>query len=246
MPRIKSHTPRLQRLKQTTFKTKLLVLLALVFVLGGYTYFRVSRAATPYTNFVDISSPQCSSLEGKKFQQFGIVGLNGTYMNFGTNPCLLNEVRLFAAYDLYVGANYPSGPCGNISPYDCGRKAGQYNLDVIRWYSLRPTKLWIDVETGPGIPWSTPANNWNFLSGMHSVLKTKYAVGFYSNQNMWQQVTGNIDLSQKITGGSLNWYATGRTNEAEARSFCNVRFGNSLNQYVQYVYANKVDFNVAC
>lgn len=243
---MKANVPKQKRLKQFRFKTALLIVVGIATVLGRYAYFRISRAATPYTNFLDISSPQCNSLAGKQFQQFGIVGLNGTYMNFGTNPCLMQEVSLFANYDLYVGANYPSGPCGNISAYDCGRKAGQHNLDLIRWFSLRPTKLWIDVETGPGIPWSTPANNWSFLLGMYDTMKPKYTVGFYSNQNMWQQITGGIDLSQKATSGTWNWYATGRTSAADAKAYCGVRFGNAPNQYVQYVLNNTWDMNVAC
>ncbi len=213
-------------------------------VVAGFLLLRLSRASG-FTDFMDISSPQCTMSASKGVHQIGIVGLNGTYMAFGVNNCVVDQVTLFGTYDLYVGANYPSSHCPNMTPYNCGVAAAMYNLNLIKFFSLHPTKLWIDVETGPNITWSSPANNWSYLAGMRDTMKRQFAVGFYSNQAMWQQITGGIDLRQK-GDTSWNWYASGRTTPEAARMYCGVTFGNSPNQYVQYVANGTLDMNVGC
>ena len=213
-----------------------------VIVAVGYLLVRITFAMTvTHTNFIDISSPQCSRLGSIPKFQFGIVGLNGAYMAFGLNPCLPQEIAKFRTYDLYVGAKYPSSHCpSGISAYDCGKRAGSYNNNAIRLYRLKPETIWIDVETGPRIPWSTVKNNQDYLKGMYAEMrKTTARIGYYSNETMWNNVTGGM------TSFGENWYATGQTTKANALKYCSKSFGRGRTGYVQYVQ-NNLDYNVRC
>ncbi len=206
---------------------------------GGKTAKQYDTKGVP---FIDISSPQCGRLNSIGNYNYGIVGLNGTYMNFGINPCLNAETRHFRTYDVYVGANYPSSQCPrSMSPYDCGRKAASFNLGVINNIArINPRAFWIDVESGHGIPWSTQVNNRNFLKGLHDGMQRglRFA-GYYSTDQMWRQITGNMPFN-----GSA-WYATGATNSRDAKAKCGKSFGGKKALYVQYVKYN-LDYNVRC
>ncbi len=191
-------------------------------------------------SFIDISSPQCGSLARIGNYTYGIVGLNGTWMNFGINGCVGAEVSHFRTYDLYVGANYPSSECRNLSPYDCGRKAASFDLGLISMNRLRPRMLWIDVETGRGIPWSNTGSNWSFLRGLEDGLRRgNYSIGYYSTDGMWRSVTGGQRVSNSV------WYATGKNNARDAKASCNKSFGGRRPTYVQYIQ-NGLDTNVRC
>ncbi|MEI7819013.1 MAG: hypothetical protein WCI47_02750 [bacterium] len=194
-----------------------------------------------YANFIDISSPQCGVMNTIGNYDFGIVGLNGTYMAFGTNPCLVEQLSHFKSYDLYVGANYPSSKCpAPISAYDCGVKAGDYNNNLITFLKLHPEKIWIDAEVGPKIPWSTQTNNIAYINGLEASSRKSVArVGYYSNLSGWNQITGGMATR------SSNWYATGPNTVAAALTYCNKSFGGASTLYVQYV-ENGLDHNVRC
>lgn len=241
MPKIKKPESRLKKLVKN--KKLLGLVIVIAFIVVGGTILGLSNALVA-DDFVDISSPQCGNngIIGAR-NQFGIVGLNGTYMNFGTNACVVEQTRLFSSYDLYVGANYPSGHCAGISAVDCGKKAAQHNLNLIKFLGLKPGRIWIDVETGPNIKWSSNTNDNNaFLLGLYAGMYESYkTIGYYSNQSMWQSITGGAAL-----GGAGNWYATGRTNPTDALTYCNLTFGGAPTTYVQYVQNGNLDVNKLC
>lgn len=234
---------------------KLLVLPVLFFVIvAGISYvkYRDLRGARADTSdFADISSPQCDRLTPTR-HNFGIVGLNGTQMNFASNPCLLAEIRKFRNYDIYVGANYPSAGCrarGAYRPYHCGTVAAEYNLQIIDFLRLRPGAIWIDVEDGTNgtIFGNSQYDNQLFLKGMRDrIRRDGRTVGFYSNQSNWTVITGNWRHD------SWSWYATGRSSSSAARAYaCNNRrtFGGGTNLYAQYVVGSVQtgqDWNVRC
>ena len=211
--------------------------------LVGVLLMRFSSAAV-YDNVPDISSPQCGNngiVNGRR--NFGIVGLNGTYMNFGTNPCVREQANLFLSYDVYVGANYPSSHCAGKSAFACGQAAAQHNLNLMSFLALKPTRVWIDVETGPKIKWSSDKNQNNaFFFFFYSGINAQHAlIGHYSNQQMCQSITRGANL-----GGSGNWYATGRTNPTDALAYCGMQFGGAANIYVQYIENGVLDVNRSC
>jgi len=236
----KKKTPLLHR---SQLRVWMLIPVVVLVALVGYLVVRASFAASPpsHDRFVDISSPQCGVVKNLPIYSFGIVGLNGTYMAFGTNPCLAEQIRHFKSYDVYVGVNYPSRHCpSNITAYQCGRLAAQYNLNVIKNYDLQPQAIWIDVETGARIPWSTIENNRAYLRGMVDQLHSKYGVvRYYSNAGMWNKVVGNWGTS------AYAWYATGATNSTDALRACSKRFGGGKTSYVQYTQ-NNLDYNRKC
>lgn len=234
-----------------TLKTKKAMVLCFVLVfslIGGYLVYKSQAATSYYTTsraFLDISSPQCGSLSKiGGGRHYGIVGLNGTYMAFGTNPCVYEEVKLFERYDLYVGANYPSSHCPGLSAFDCGLKAAQHNANLIRYLQLKPSIIWIDVESGPGIPWSAnKADNSAFILGLAAgAINRGYVVGYYSTENMWNNITGGI----KVTSGPV-WYATGQHSATAAKLYCGKSFGGRKATYVQYIDTTRnLDINVRC
>lgn len=232
-----------KKLKLNKRNRLLAVPIVLAVVLVGYFVVKASFAASPpkHDRFIDISSPQCGIMKSMPTYSFGIVGLNGTYMAFGVNPCLAEQVRHFKTYDLYVGVNYPSKHCGtSISAYQCGKKAASYDLGLISIYKLRPETIWIDAETGPRIPWSTQENNRQYLRGVYDQLRTKYSrVRYYSTPAMWNSIVGNMSAL------GYNWLATGTNNSVDARKYCSRGFGGGKTLYVQYVQNNQ-DYNLLC
>lgn len=220
----------------------LLVFSVVIMAIVG-AYFVVGSHADPQkTSFIDISSPQCGHTGGLGTRHFGIVGLNGTRLDFNRNACLNTELKHFSSYGLYVGSNYPSVHCSSrLSPTQCGRKAALYDLHLAA--HLHPVSWWIDVETGPDIPWSTPQNNTAFLRGMYDELKTSgLPVGFYSTQDLWNQITGGAHFN------TLNWYATGHhgnLTKSSFRSYCAKSFGGGNNVYVQFIIGS-IDYDVPC
>lgn len=221
------------------------LLVVMLFAIGG-TYMLVAGKAKSRNNtFIDISSPQCKRLKSIGRRDFGIVGLNGTELAFAKNKCLTKEVRLFDAYDVYVGTNYPSAHCSaSLTPYKCGLKAAKYNLKLAKKYNLHPGAYWIDVEPGERVPWSTPENNVGFIRGMYDGLRKEASmVGYYSNKELWNQVTGGMKSK------APNWYAAGKKVELRdgqaVRDFCDRSFSGGPTIYVQYV-KNDLDYNLVC
>ncbi len=210
-------------------------------IIGTYLIVNSHANPSPKTTFIDISEPQCGRLKSIGRYNYGIVGLNGVRMAFAKNPCLKKELRHFKTYGLYVGANYPSRHCSaKLTPYQCGQKAGKYDLKLMR--NLSPDSIWIDVESGPGIPWSTPANNSAFVSGLYNTLKPRATtVGFYSNKSFWKEIMGN-----QTYANAVNWYAFGSKNGHTTDYLCkSEQFGGGTNVYVQWV-ENNLDHNASC
>ncbi len=220
----------------------LLIFIVLTSAIIG-TYLIVSSHAnpSPKTTFIDISEPQCGRLKSIGRYNYGIVGLNGVRMAFAKNPCLKKELRHFKTYGLYVGANYPSRHCSaKLTPYQCGQKAGKYDLQLMR--TLKPTTIWIDVESGPGIPWSTTSNNADYVSGLYNKLQTSgVPVGFYSNEKYWNEIMGGKQYKDQ-----LNWYAFGSKGGHTVDYLCKSKqFGGGTNVYIQWVQ-NDLDHNSSC
>jgi len=232
---------------------RLLIILPILLLLTGGLLFaynaKKSRdAAADNAPFVDISSPQCGNLTSTR-HNFGIVGLNGSQLNFNANSCLLREIAKFRNYDLYVGTNYPSAGCrarGAYTPYACGQEAAKYNLQIINFNRLRPGAIWIDVEenTAGNIFGNSQSDNTEFLRGMRDGMqRSGKLIGFYSNVGMWNTITGGWRHDR------FTWYGTGRSTASGARSFCRTSFGGGTNLYVQYVVGgvqNGQDWNVHC
>jgi hypothetical protein len=233
----------MKKLSQTGI-AHIFVLLLVVTVIAVFGAYRIqsSHAASRVT-FIDISEPQCLHKQYKKLPHgdFGIVGLNGTVLDFRRNPCLTSELHKFNSYDLYIGMNYPSAGCSsNLSPYKCGIKAAKYNLSLMK--NMHPTALWIDIEDGPGIQWSRVSKNNDFVSGMYNTLKKKgVPVGFYSNEMYWKRIMGNKRFDNQI-----NWYAVGDRGDHTIEYLCNNNsFAGGTNVYVQYLIDN-LDHNASC
>ena len=229
---------KLKKLNNYGFSHDLLAIAVVIMVaIAGIGYMVASHAdpTNAHVGFIDISSPQCihgsssTIVSGYGHYRFGIVGLNGTGLEFRSNPCLHNELSHFDSYALYVGTNYPSPSCPGLNPYQCGQKAGQD--DINKMAGLHPSSVWIDVEPGINVTWShNPTNNAQFLIGMYNKLHAgQHAyVGFYSNHNLWQEVAAN-----KIHLNTYLWYAAGVTNNWQAS--CRANFGgDSKVLYVQY------------
>jgi hypothetical protein len=232
------------KLNQGGISHILLPLVVVLLIAIGGTYMLVSSQARS-TAFIDISSPQCGSMRSIGHYSFGIIGLNGTKLNFASNPCAGEQIKRFSQHDFYVGANYPSKSCSSkLTPRQCGIKAAQYDLKLASRYRGAGA-YWIDVESGPGIPWSTNSNNVSFLRGMYDTLKAHSSlVGFYSNDYYWSQITGNT----KIFRNAPLWYAAGQKSQLGSRSvssFCRESFGGGKVLYVQYV-SNNLDHNITC
>jgi hypothetical protein len=229
-------------------------LLFFVAILGGIvgTYFIVAGHANPVSSqFIDVSEPQCDVLTKIGHHDYGIVGLNGTKLDFAVNPCVRQEVKHFDTYDLYVGTNYPSAHCSEkLTAYACGVKAGKFDLKVASKYNLRPGAWWIDVEAGQGISWTDTHSNTMFLKGMAVALRKNSApVGYYSNKSHWAQITGNARLK------GPKWYAAGEKNKLSAgqsvHDFCKLKLGGNRPIYVQFVkndggLDDKLDYNITC
>lgn len=226
----------------------------LVLALGSFYAIRARRATnaraearyTRRSHFIDISSPQCDRLDSINRRDFGIVGLNGTGLNYRVNPCLNREIAKFNHYDLYVGANYPSQGCrdrGITTPYACGSDVAAFDLYLIVYNHYHPGAIWIDIEENSegNLFGSSQSDNREFIKGMRDKFRQNgRRVGVYSNSGMWSTITGNWHHD------SMNWYATGRRNAGDARRYCNNGFGGeSNNVYVQYVNGNQ-DHNEGC
>lgn len=210
----------------------------------GGAYWIVSSHANAGDSFIDISDPQCDKalLNQIPRQERGVIGLNGTYGDFGRNKCLSKEVRKFDSYSLYVVANYPSKHCSaRLSARACGVKAGQYNVKAAR--SLHFGKWWIDVEAGAGWSGNTSANT-DFLQGMIDAMdNSTHPVGFYSLPSHWNGIVGDGGFQREM------WYATGQSSAAEARAYCNNSIGHNHTVMVQYVlqqYGQQLDRSVYC
>jgi hypothetical protein len=222
----------------------ILVVLAAISLVGIHTYhhvFPTVQASSGNASIIDISSPQCNGskvISGIGKHSFGIVGLNGTGLDFALNPCLKSEVALFYAYDLYVGTNYPSADCpSSLSAYKCGVKAADFDLWIIS-ASLHPSGLWIDVESGSGIPWSSQANNRAFLNGLYNTLSSNYVVGYYSNYYGWNSITGNMKINSSI------WYAGYTYNQAKTN--CTTAFGGDKYVGFSQYYSDGLDHDLNC
>lgn len=221
----------------------LILLFVIVFAVAGL-YWMVSSKADAYNPFIDISSPQCATLKSIPHQEKGIVGLNGTYGNFGKNKCLRKQIKKFDSYSLYVVANYPSKKCGKkITPRQCGIKAGQYNVRISN--GLNFGKWWIDVESGPGLVWSSSQkDNVDFLQGMIDAMdNSTHPVGFYTVPSHWYNIVGDAGFQREM------WYATGQRSAADAKPYCNRQIGNNTTVIVQYVthdYGQEIDKNIRC
>lgn len=220
-----------------------LLVVAVVAAIG--TYLIVSSNAYSSKPFIDISSPQCGArMKQIPKQEYGIVGLNGTRMAFATNPCWKSQVKRFKSYDLYLGANYPSAHCSSkLTPYKCGQKAARY--DLVKAKNHSPGAYWIDVESGPGIPWSTQANNLSYIKGMYDELRAKgKQVGIYSNAKFWDEITGG----GRLEGSPAIWYAAGTKDNAPR--FCGTGLAGGRVQIVQYVAKDRhgvdLDYNITC
>jgi hypothetical protein len=237
---------KLQKLNARGFEhVFVMVFIVLVTSVVG-TYLLVTSYAASKSIGVDVSSPQCGRIGSLPRYKWGMVGLNGTRLDFAVNPCVSRETRHFDQYALYVGANYPSAHCSSkITPLQCGGKAGNFDIALAQKLNLNPTKWWIDVESGPGIPWSTPAQNSQFIRGLFFTLSTTgKPIGIYSTQEMWQQITGGLQLPS-----SSNWVASGikgLPTAAQINAYCSKGFGGAPTSVVQYINNNNIDVNIPC
>jgi hypothetical protein len=221
------------------------VFMVLVFGITGIYPPAVSHA-DPKQNGVDISSPQCGRIGSLPHYNYGIVGLNGTYALFGTNPCVREEAHHFDQFGLYVGTNYPSRHCSSsLTAKQCGGKAANFDIDLAKSLRLDYTKWWIDVEINSGIQWSTPAQNSEFIKGLFYTLKnTGKPVGLYSTREQWQTITGGLNLPANST-----WLATGihgQPTERQINYYCDKGFAGVSNVLIQYINRNNIDVDVPC
>lgn len=250
-----------KKLNANGFEHVLLSMLIVVIVAVIGTYFIVAghaqsvrqrhmaRQAVTLPGMVDISSPQCGSLKSIGHYNYGIVGLNGTRLDFAINSCVTSEVKHFNSYSLYVGTNYPSAHCSKkLSAYQCGQKAGQFDIKAAQSRHLETKAWWLDVETNSGVPWSTPSQNTAFLHGLFDTLQSLPGtnfIGLYSTTDMWNQITGGARFAS-----SANWYPIGpsRTPSNDTiQSYCRKSFsGIPHNTYVQYSSDQNIDVDVPC
>ncbi len=237
---------KLKKLNSLGFEHTIVMAAIVVGVAIGGTYLLVfSHAAS---NIIDVSYPQCDIQNSLGRGRVGIIGVNGGG-DFVGNPCLAGEIKHFSHYELYANTNYPSSGCPtpstNNAAKNCGYKVGQWAYHYAITHGAYASTWWVDVEEGPGIPWSgNKILNRNFLYGMLKGLQSKgvRSVGYYSTGPQWNSITGGWH------SGNLGWYATGATAQTASvgvRDYCHKSFTGGPVRYVQYIRGN-LDTDVRC
>ncbi len=246
--------------------THLLALIVIVLGMASIGTFMLvsSHAATKYHRIVDVSWPQC----GRKITAVqGIVGVNNGKPR-SRNPCMRTQAHRMDSFSLYVNTSYTSKhymPAGAFCThntascwaYNRGASDGRYNIARANTIDkkLYTGQWWIDVEkdssgANTGNAWSSNTElNVQYLKGMMSVLSyVDSTVGFYSNPNSWQRVTGGWQNNHP------SWLALGveaPTNQNVALQSCNNSFTGGSLYYTQYVLnkdqpGKDIDVDYAC
>lgn len=205
--------------------------------------------ALPATAFaadaIDFSYDKCRSLGSSHVATWvghykvGIIGVNGGG-DWEKNSCLKNEIKHFDKYTLYVNTNYPSDGCheriSRKAAYHCGYNAGLWDIKYASSQGAHSNLWWLDVEEGPGIPWSGHDTiNSVFLYGLARALEKNGAyVGWYSTKYQWEDVTGGWHP------GGLAWYATGSQGKP-SRSTINSACGSDFVRGAGVAYYQFID-----
>lgn len=245
--------------------THLIALLFIIISVAAIGTYMVasSHAAVKYQRIVDVSFPQC----GRRITAVqGIIGVNGGRPRTH-NKCLKTQAHRMDSFSLYVNSAYTSKhymPKGAFCKhntaacwaYNKGASDGRYDIVLANKIngSLYTGQWWIDVEKdssggNTGNAWTTNADvNVEYLKGMMSVLSYgDKSVGFYSNPNSWQTVTGGWQNNHP------SWLALGvepPNDQNVALQTCDRGFTGGSLYFVQYIL-NKdqpkaVDVDYAC
>jgi hypothetical protein len=211
-----------------------------------------------HADIVDTSDNACASpgsthvSSSLGYHHVGIVGVNGTGLDWAKNSCLAAELSHFNLYALYVGTNYPSAGChtrpSRANAYNCGYSLGLFDVAYASSQGAHTDTWYLDVEQGPGITWSTHSLDSAFLWGLEDALQARGVarLGFYSTAQQWQNITGNWH------SGNDAWYATGSNGvppTSTIRQVCHTHFTGGpvvLYQYIVGGVSGGLDYNGAC
>lgn len=225
---------------------RLVTLLAILGITGFPVQVFAQSAA------IDFSYDKCSGSKAASYvghYNMGIVGVNAGG-DWEKNPCLKDEITHFDHYFLYVNTNYPSDQCQQAlsrpAAYHCGYNLGRWDVDYAASQGAHANLWFLDVEEGPGIPWSGNDNlNSVFLYGLGKGIqsKTTTGLGFYSTGLQWGDITGGWN------GRNVDWYATGsigKPSQATIKQACSTNFSQGQGVvFYQYIVGD-FDHNDYC
>ncbi|HET7530984.1 MAG TPA: hypothetical protein VFJ98_08510 [Mycobacteriales bacterium] len=206
---------------------------------GAATDGRATRLSTFWG--VDVSWPQCDGGIPSLQAGFAVVGVNGG-RPFTDNPCLAEQVaygKQRSGYAAYLNLDAPRGE--DARGY--GRRAALDGLARAHRAGLRPTTIWLDVEVLNH--WSTDtATNVAVINGATAALQRRgLTVGIYSSVPMWQQITGNAQVTLPV------WLATSVIDYRDVQPLCRAGLGGRPAEMAQYVAAadgKLIDVDVLC
>lgn len=240
-------------LKRTAGRPAIILtaVLAMASIVAGNVVLPATASAA---DAVDFSYDKCRSSGSSQVASWighynvGIVGVNAGG-DWEKNTCLKNEIKHFDKYMLYVNTNYPSDGCHQAisrkAAYHCGYNLGLWDVQYAADQGAHSNIWWLDVEEGPGIPWSgRDTINSVFLYGLARGLEHSGAyVGWYSTRYQWESITGGWHP------GGLVWYATGSQGKP-SRSTINEACGSNFTRgpgvsYYQFIDGG-LDLNNLC
>jgi hypothetical protein len=209
----------------------------------------------------DISYPQCgSSTSSFPRNSFGIVGVTGGRA-FTDNSCLATEFSWASTLSstlasLYMNLNSPigstaskgmTGPYGNCTKKDklCqaenyGYNAAQDAYTYAQQQGAGSSQWWLDIETGNSWSSSPTLNQGTIKGAAQFFTKNGIAVGIYSTQSMWNNITGGYPNGLPV------WLATTATSPA---TYCTASHSFTGGQIYLVQYSNpsvSVDSDYAC
>lgn len=225
-------------------RLKMLILLAAgVIIASGAS---LAQPASAYaSDAVDFSHEKCRANDPSRVANWvghyslAILGVNGGG-DWEKNTCLKSELKHVDKYMLYSNTNYPSDGCHEApsrkAAYHCGYNAGIWDLHYASSQGAHSSVWFIDVEEGPGIPWSSSRSlNSVFLYGMARAFENNgITVGWYAPLSHWDDITGGWHP------GGIDWYPTGHTGGVPShqaiKDACHTNFtkgpGVALYQYI--------------
>ncbi|MHB1865362.1 MAG: hypothetical protein ACYCPS_04375 [Candidatus Saccharimonadales bacterium] len=228
------------------------VVILLIFIC--FNVFSAKVAALSPINIVDLSWPNCN-LTDIANKQAGIIGINGGLV-FSHNPCLSNEVNLFANnYALYLNTGYPGYSYGLkyssypihclASNYDCvaynfGYNAAAYSIEYADLSNAHSFRWWLDVETENSWTNSIYQNRASLEGTLDAVKQYVHPVniGFYSFPGQWHKIVGNWENK------APEWVASASNKLKTAIQFCHTSFNSGPILLSQYT--TKLDFDYNC
>jgi len=217
-------------------------------------------------NGADVSWPNCPTSMGipgrhgynlpmpTRSARFVVVGAtNGPA--FTRNPCLRSQLAWVKNHHLWVSAyavvHYPThaelvrrGGRGSAATRvaHVGVAEARYSLAALRRAGLRPSMVWVDVETVGGHPWSKNRHlNRALIRGVVTELRRNHvAVGFYSYRTAWNKVTGGWRSSIPT------WVPTGSPHRVDALVRCKQRSFSGGRVVMTQWTAGSRDYNLTC